>query len=125
MTGPTNIPEITDDRSQERTVGSTVPEVTAAVRCGQKTFTSNAEVGRKINPATGQRMSIISNAIPLEDLGLSSDSSNDEDFMSSSKSHLRPEPDAQLMSSVRQMSSAEESGNRQVSFPLSKQCNFS
>ena len=133
-TGPTDIPKIAEDPSQERTgivirnaessLGSTVPEVTAAVRCGQKTSTSNAEVGKKMDSVTGQRMSIFSNAIPVEDLGLSSDSSNEEDFMSSSKSHLRPESDAKQTSSVKQMSSVEESAHRQVSFPLPKSANF-
>ena len=87
-TGPINPPEAAGDLSPEQTrktirkagtlPGDTVQEVTDAVRCEPETLTSNAEVGRRIDSAAGQRMSSISKGIPLEDLGLSSDSSDDE-----------------------------------------------
>ena len=102
MNAPINLPETAKDPSQvqtmivipnpEKSLVSTALEVTASVRREQETFNSNAEPGRNINPSPDQRMSIISNAIPLEDLGLLSDSTNDEDFISSSKSHLHTGP---------------------------------
>ena len=102
VNAPINIPEIAEDSSQEQTMIvvpnleesllSTASEVTAGVRREQETFTSNAVPGKNINPAPDQRMSIISSEIPLEDLGLLSDSTNDEDFISSSKSHLHTGP---------------------------------
>ncbi|KAL8786307.1 MAG: hypothetical protein Q9195_008267 [Heterodermia aff. obscurata] len=114
---PSNLQAMARDPSREQTrlsirdagtsLGSSVQEVNAAVSCEQEKLTSNTEVGRKINPADEQRISKFSGGIPLKDLGLSTDSSNDEDFMLSSKNHLRPEPNAKLKSSVSQMSSAE------------------
>ena len=102
MNAPINLPETAEDPSQEQTMivipnpekslVSTTSEVTAGVRREQEIFTSNAEPGRNINPAPDQRMSIISNALPLEDLGLLSDSTNDEDLMFTAKSDLHPEP---------------------------------
>ena len=113
---PINTPEVAEDPSRKQTrvtirnggksLGSSVQEVTGAVRCEQEKLASNTEVGGKINSAAGQKISKISEGIPLEDLGLSSDSSNDEDLMLSTKNHLRPKPDTKFQSSVRQISSA-------------------
>ena len=59
----------------------------------------------------------ISSAIPLEDLGLSSDSANDEDFILCRKSRFHRGSDAILRSSAKQVSFAEGKANTQVSFP--------
>ena len=98
-------------RKAETPLGNTVQEAMAAVRCEPETLTPNAEVGRRTDSAACQKMSSISNGIPLEDLGPSSNSSDDEDLILSSKNPFQPKSE----SIVRQMGSGEEKGSRQVS----------